>query len=183
MPAVLAVRPVPAIAPPRRRPGGSASLVFVAFLPNAPYVLTDVVHMPTDLSARPRAAASQPPPSSTLYAAFADRSASSPTPFSLLRLGDYLRSAGSRPFAWPSAIELGLHMAGRGGDRARAGVFRFNSWDLLARPEEVLDVVIWPQRERTVAIVLFLRGARWPLGTMIVRAIARAGRVRSALSA
>jgi uncharacterized membrane protein len=48
-------------------------------------------------------------------------------------------------------------------------IFRFNSWDLLARPGEILDAVRLPQTERgiaIVAVVLFTLVA----GTLLARA-------------
>jgi uncharacterized membrane protein len=140
--------------------------VFVAFLPNAPYVLTDVVHLPGDLGATEGSALATAAVL-TQYAAFAAVGFGAYA-FSILRLGAYLRSAGVA-VRTAVGVELGLHMLAAVGI-VLGRVFRFNSWDLIARPEEVLDVVIWPQRERTVAIVLFLVGSL-AVGTMIVRAI------------
>ncbi len=150
----------------RRGPGWWVGLlVFVAFLPNAPYVLTDAVHMPADL----RAAGGSGLATAavlTLYASFAITGFVAYA-FSLLRLGDYLRGAGVAAGV-VLVVEFGLHgLAAVGIVLGR--VFRFNSWDLLTRPEDVLDTVIWPQRERMVAIVVFLL-VSLALGTMVVRA-------------
>jgi uncharacterized membrane protein len=142
--------------------------VFVAFLPNAPYVLTDVVHLPADLRATENSGIVTAAVL-TQYAAFAAVGFGAYA-FSILRLGAYLRAAGARA-GTVAGVELGLHvMAAVGIVLGR--VFRFNSWDLLARPQEVLDVLIWPQRERTIAIVLFLVGSL-AVGTMVVRGVLR----------
>jgi len=140
-------------------------LVFVAFLPNAPYVLTDAVHMPADLRATEGSGLATAAVVG-LYASFAIAGFVAYA-FSLLRLGNYLRGAGVAAGV-AFAVEFGLHgLAAVGIVLGR--VFRFNSWDLLTRPEDVLDTVIWPQRERMVAIVVFLVVAL-ALGTMAVRA-------------
>jgi uncharacterized membrane protein len=47
-------------------------------------------------------------------------------------------------------------------------VFRFNSWDLVARPEEVLGVIRLPQTEYGVAVVA-LFAITLAAGTLLVR--------------
>jgi uncharacterized membrane protein len=154
----------------RRGPAWWAGvLLFVAFLPNAPYVLTDAVHMPADLRSTAGSALATAAVLA-LYASFAIAGFAAYA-FSILRLGRYLRGAGVGAAASLGA-ELSLHGLTAVGI-VLGRVFRFNSWDLLARPGEVLDVIIWPQRERMVAIVVFLLAAL-ALGTMLVRvALAR----------
>jgi uncharacterized membrane protein len=139
--------------------------LFVAFLPNAPYVLTDAVHLPADLRAT-EGSAMATAAVLALYSAFAAAGFGAYA-FSILRLGAYMRAAGVG-----AAVGIGIELCVHG--LAAVGivlgrVFRFNSWDLLTRPEEVLDVLIWPQRERMVAIVGFLVVALG-FGTMVVRA-------------
>ncbi len=145
---------------------------FVAFLPNAAYVLTDVVHLPADLRA---ASGSAPLTLAVLgaYAAFAAIGFAAYA-YSVLRLIGYLREQGLRP-ATLIAAELGVHFLVTIGV-ILGRVFRFNSWDLLARPGEVVETLRLPQTERGIAIVALLRVAR-AAGTLLFRALARlAGR-------
>jgi uncharacterized membrane protein len=148
----------------------AGALAFVAFLPNAPYVLTDVIHMPADLHA---ASGSHAMTLAVLgvYASFAVVGFSAYA-LSILRLSAYLRGVGVSAGAVLGA-ELSLHLLAAVGI-VLGRVFRFNSWDLLTRPEAVLDVVIWPQRERTVAIVCFLM-VSLAAGTLLVHLLVRSG--------
>jgi uncharacterized membrane protein len=144
----------------------AGAAAFVAFLPNAPYVLTDVLHLPADL----RAASGSGALTLAVLGAYAGFAAAgfSAYAFSILRLSAYLRRAGLSAAAIVG-VELSLHLLAAVGI-VLGRVFRFNSWDLLARPEAVLDVVVWPQRERMVAIVGFLM-ISLAVGTLIVRAL------------
>ena len=163
IPALLAFR---LFRPDARRTVGwwIGAVTFIAFLPNAAYVLTDVVHLPADLRAASGSA------SLTLavlvaYAGFAAVGFSAYA-YAVLRLVSYLRSQGvgtaglvATELAVHSLVTLGV-VLGR--------VFRFNSWDLLARPGEVLDAVRVPQTERGLAVVLFFIAAL-VVGTLLVR--------------
>jgi uncharacterized membrane protein len=137
---------------------------FIAFLPNAPYVLTDVVHLPADL----RIAGSSG--SMTLavlafYAGFATIGFGAYA-YSILRLLGYMRAQGVGA-AGVVVTELSLHCLVTIGV-VLGRVFRFNSWDLLARPGEVLDAVHLPQTERgLVAVLLFV--ATLVVGTLVAR--------------
>jgi uncharacterized membrane protein len=135
--------------------------VFVLFLPNAPYVLTDVVHFIDDVrNARSDAAVVfviMP-----VYAAFA-----------LLGFGAYVVSlrairrylVGVGRAAWAAPAELALH------GLCAVGIWlgrfhRFNSWDVVTRPtatvEEVADGLM---RTRPQAIVLLTFTVIAVLGT------------------
>lgn len=139
--------------------------LYIAFLPNAPYVLTDAVHLPADLRAT-EGSGMATAAVLALYSAFAAAGFGAYA-FSILRLGAYMRAAGVAG-AVALGVELSLHGVTAIGI-VLGRVFRFNSWDLLTRPEEVLDVVIWPQRERMVAIVGLLVVVL-AVGTLVVRA-------------
>lgn len=137
---------------------------FIAFLPNAAYVLTDAIHLPDDL----RLAYPDPVLTSAVlgsYAAFAAIGFTAYA-FSVLRLMDYLRAQGLGGGAL-LATELSVHLLVTVGV-VLGRVFRFNSWDLVARPDEVLAAVRIPQTERGItAVALFL--ATLVAGTLVVR--------------
>jgi uncharacterized membrane protein len=147
---------------------------FIAFLPNAPYVLTDAVHMPADLRAASGSAAMTMAVLG-VYAAFALIGFVAYA-YSVLRLIDYLRDNGIGRMGLIAA-ELGVHTLATVGI-VFGRVFRFNSWDLIAQPGEIIDKLRVPQTERGLAIVVLLVAAL-AVGTMMVRALASLGRTRS----
>jgi uncharacterized membrane protein len=165
LPAVLAV----ALFRPRTARGLAwwlGAVAFVALLPNAPYVLTDVVHMPHDLRAASGNAAM------TLavigvYATFAVVGFSAYA-FSVMRLIGYLRTNGVGRLGL-AAAELSVHALATVGI-VLGRVFRFNSWDLVVQPGAIVDKLRVPQSERGVAIVVLLIAAL-VLGTLMVRAL------------
>jgi uncharacterized membrane protein len=143
---------------------------FVAFLPNAAYVLTDVVHLPADVRI------AYPDLTMTaavlvVYAGFATVGFAAYA-YSVLRLVRYLRDQGIGRFGL-IASELSIHCLVAVGV-VLGRVFRFNSWDLLARPGEVLEAIRLPPSERGIAIVAFLVAA-FALGTLLARTLARLG--------
>jgi len=112
-------------------------LTFVAFLPNAPYVLTDTVHLINFI----RAGYSiwlvtlVLIPQYTLFMA----AGFGAYVLSLMNLGDYLQQHGKRKFIIP--CELMLHFL------SAVGIFlgrfqRFNSWDFVTKPFEVFHAGI-----------------------------------------
>ena len=138
---------------------------FIAFLPNAAYVLTDVIHLPEDLRA------ARPSGAMTLavlgaYAGFAVVGFAAYA-YSVLRLMDYLRAQGLSRGALITT-EVGLHLLVTAGV-ILGRVFRFNSWDLVARPDEVVGAVRIPQTEYGVAVVVFFAGTL-AAGTLLARA-------------
>jgi uncharacterized membrane protein len=152
----LALLPLPLafalFVPGRRRgPGWWAGLAaFVALLPNAPYVLTDVIHFADAV----RASDSDLHVAFVLIPVFAG--------FFLVGFGSYvvcvvrlerwLRAGG---WGLPRLLgaDITLHaLCAVGVFLGR--VFRFNSWDLLARPDEVAAVVRVPKPESVVLLAL-----------------------------
>jgi uncharacterized membrane protein len=121
---------------------------FVAFLPNAPYVLTDVIHLGTNL----RQATSTPQRLGLLlqYGVLLGTGLA----FyggCLAVLRRRLLADGLARWRWPA--EIGLHAV------CSVGIFlgrffRLNSWDLVVRPNSVLQYVGVP-RPATIAIIAF----------------------------
>jgi len=139
--------------------------VFVAFLPNAPYVLTDALHLPGELAGTDGdhwlAAALLGQYLCLFGVGFVAYV------LSLVRLERWLADHGvSRRRVL--AVDLSLHalcavgiVVGR--------VFRFNSWDLVTNPGGLLDLVRVPQ-PRTFA-VLFVLFAILAGGATLARAL------------
>jgi uncharacterized membrane protein len=123
--------------------------VFVAFLPNAPYVLTDVLHLPRDLHyVDGWVAAGLLAQYLTLFAiGFAAYV------LSLVRLERWLADRGASRRAVLVA-DLSLHALCAVGI-VLGRVFRFNSWDLVTNPGGLLDLVRVPQ-PRTVLVLFVL---------------------------
>lgn len=137
---------------PRRRwvliTGGA---VFVAFLPNAPYVLTDVLHLPetlTHLHGSGWLAAAVVGQYLCLFAA-----GFSAYVLSLVRLERWLADHGMSRRA-VLGVDLSLHALCAVGI-VLGRVFRFNSWDLLTNPSGLMDLVRVPQ-PKTFAILFVL---------------------------
>lgn len=124
--------------------------VFVAFLPNAPYVLTDVIHFTDDVRRTQSdlvVAFGLIPQYGLLFLAGFGCYA-----VSVLRLERWLRAQG-----WSLrrllVADVGLHaLCAVGIFLGR--VFRFNSWDLLTRPDAVADVVRFPRPSTAVLLML-----------------------------
>ncbi|MBW4620393.1 MAG: DUF1361 domain-containing protein [Cyanosarcina radialis HA8281-LM2] len=109
-------------------------LIFILFLPNAPYVLTDIIHLVEDIQTFPSiwiiTLAIVP-----LYLLFMFVGFEAYV-LSLIYLGDYLQRQGRGK--WVLGIELLLHFL------SAIGIFlgrflRLNSWYLFTRPGALLD--------------------------------------------
>lgn len=137
--------------------------VFVAFLPNAPYVLTDVLHLPHDLHyVDGWVAAALLTQYLVLFAiGFAAYV------LSLVRLERWLADRGVSRRA-VLFTDLSLHALCAVGI-VLGRVFRFNSWDLVTNPGGLLDLVRVPQ-PRTV-LVLFVLFAMLAGGAALARAL------------
>lgn len=153
---------------PRERPRwvlAVGGVVFVAFLPNAPYVLTDVLHLPRELAithGNHWLAAALVGQYLCLFAAgFAAYV------LSLVRLERWLSDHGmSRRTVL--LVDLSLHALCAVGI-VLGRVFRFNSWDLVTNPGGLLDLARIPQ-PRTFA-VLFVLFAILAGGAALARAL------------
>jgi uncharacterized membrane protein len=127
--------------------GGAA---FVAFLPNAPYVLTDILHLPGDLSQvhSPWLAAAVLAQYGCLiglgFVAYV---------LALVRLERWLAERGVSP-GRVLAIDLSLHALCAVGI-VLGRVFRFNSWDLLTDPRGLVGVLTMPE-PRTIVVLTVL---------------------------
>ncbi|MBD2104938.1 DUF1361 domain-containing protein [Leptolyngbya sp. FACHB-261] len=111
------------------------AIAFLLFLPNAAYVLTDVIHLITEIRREP------PLPLWTIvlilipqYALFILAGFQAHV-LSLLNLGHYLQKQ-RRP-SWVLPMESGLNLL------CAMGIYlgrfrRFNSWDIATQPEELL---------------------------------------------
>jgi uncharacterized membrane protein len=123
---------------------------FVAFLPNAPYVLTDVIHFTADVRSTPSDLVVTfgliPQYGLFFLAGFACYA------ISLLRLERWLR-ARAVPMPRIVALEAALHALCTVGIFL-GRVFRFNSWDLVTRPAAVVDVARIPQVSSAVILLL-----------------------------
>lgn len=112
-------------------------LVFIAFLPNAPYVLTDVIHLYEDIRQN--------------YSVWVLTLAVIPQYFlfilfgfeayvlSLIQMGDYLKLQGWQKSIW--GVELIVH------GLCAVGIYlgrfkRFNSWELVTNPDVVIGSVL-----------------------------------------
>jgi uncharacterized membrane protein len=125
--------------------------VFVAFLPNAPYVLTDALHLPRELAA----ARGDHWLAAALLGQYLCLFAVGFLAYvlSLVRLERWLADHGASPRA-VLAVDLSLHgLCAVGIVLGR--VFRFNSWDLVTDPGGLLDMVRVPQ-PRTVLVLCAL---------------------------
>jgi uncharacterized membrane protein len=127
----------------------SGGVVFVVFLPNAPYVLTDVLHLPRDLHYVDGWVAGG------LLAQYLTLFAIGFVAYvlSLVRLERWLADHGVSRRA-VLLTDLSLHALCAVGI-VLGRVFRFNSWDLVTNPGGLLDVVRVPQ-PRTVLVLFAL---------------------------
>jgi uncharacterized membrane protein len=123
---------------------------FVAFLPNAPYVLTDVIHFTNEVrhtTSDLRVAFLVIPKYAVLFAlgflAYA---------LSVARMEHWLRNRGWS-FHRVLALDVGVHgICAVGVFIGR--VFRFNSWDIVARPHDLLALVRIPKPSSVLLIAI-----------------------------
>lgn len=157
-----------------------AFVVFVAFLPNAPYLLTDIIHLiratRDDFSIWMITLILIPQHTLAILAGF------QAYVLSLMNLGGYLRNQGSGKFVlWAELITHALCAIG-----IYLGRFlRFNSWDLVTDPNRVayslidnltakrpifvmfvtfviLTVLYWLFKQINLGLMLRIRTARAP---------------------
>lgn len=137
------------LAPQRSLLWWAGLLMFVAFLPNAPYILTDVIHLVEEIQGTPSLLFN-----SLIvvprYALFLSLGFSAYV-LSLVNLGLYLKGQGLHRLVLP--VEWGLH--GLSAIGVNLGRFdRFNSWDLLVRPGSILLEILQDlTRGKTLGII------------------------------
>lgn len=143
-------------------------VIFILFLPNAPYVLTDIIHLIhairfTDKTTYVITLVLIPQFCIFMGAGFLAYV------FCLLNVGAYLRRENLR--GWVPAAEIGLHAL------SAIGIFlgrfrRFNSWDAVTQPtrlaERVLDDLFstWPLL--LIGITFFVLTVLYWIGKMAV---------------
>ncbi len=129
--------------------------VFLAFLPNAPYVLTDIIHLIRGISS------GQIPIWVVALVFIPIHTAAILLGFqayvsSILNLAIYLKRQGAR--AWILPVELTIHAL------CAVGIYlgrflRFNSWDLVVTPTSVVATtlnVLTSRRPAAVMVVTFV---------------------------
>ncbi|MEO0455643.1 MAG: DUF1361 domain-containing protein [Cyanobacteria bacterium P01_A01_bin.114] len=162
----------------RRLPWWLGFLTFVAFLPNAPYVLTDIIHLVKDIRGGQSIWAISVilVPQYFLFMLIGFEAYVA----SLVSLARYLSREGKQ--AWIPFAELTLH--GLTAIGIYLGRFlRFNSWDILTRPDTlvietverllhkqplaiiaatfcIIAVLYWVMKQLTLALVLYWRTRR-----------------------
>lgn len=128
-------------------------LVFIAFLPNAPYVLTDIIHLIGDIRYYDSIwlITLILIPKYLLFMGLGFQAYVS----SLMRLGQYLKYRGWERFVIPT--EFMVHALSAIG--IYLGRFRrFNSWDLVTAPDRVVTIAmndLVSQRPLLITIVTF----------------------------
>jgi uncharacterized membrane protein len=110
---------------------------FVAFLPNAPYVLTDIIHLPGDVREHPDGVVVLGV--LPLYIGFIATGLLAYA-LALRGLAAHLTRAGWAPRRI-AGVELGLHAL------SAIGIFlgrvpRLNSWDIIVRPTDVVATAV-----------------------------------------
>lgn len=152
---------------------------FIAFLPNAPYVLTDIIHLVKFI----RQGASMWTivfiwmPQYFLFMLIGTEA----YVLSLINMGDYLRKQGHA--RWVSAMEIGVHAL------CVFGIYlgrvpRFNSWDLVTNPMSIVNfigtemfrpqalammavafcaiaLIYWPLKHLTLAMILYWKSPEY----------------------
>lgn len=148
-------------------------LVFVAFLPNAPYVLTDIIHLIYDI----REGFSEWIVTLVLvpqYVLFILAGFGAYV-LSLINLGYYLNQ--QRRHRYVLWVELALH--GLSAIGIYLGRFlRFNSWDLVTRLDSVAGTVVDDLAAKRPALVIFvtfaiITGLYWLMKEVILGLILR----------
>jgi uncharacterized membrane protein len=129
----------------------TGGVAFVAFLPNAPYVLTDILHVPADMALTH----DSPWLAAALLGQYAVLIGAGFVAYvlSLVRLERWLAEHGVSRGA-VLAVDLSLHALSAVGILL-GRVFRFNSWDVLTDPRGLAGALTVPA-PRTVAVLLVL---------------------------
>jgi uncharacterized membrane protein len=145
-------------------------LLWLLFFPNAPYLVSDLTHLPNRAGGAPRWY------DAIVFAAFAATGVTSGLASLLIVHGLMARKLG-RLAAWAVLATASL----LGGYGIYLGRFtRVNSWDALAQPRQILAIAVAPLRApgehpRTL-VVTALYGSFIFLGYVLMVALLRAGR-------
>ncbi|KAM3090951.1 DUF1361 domain-containing protein [Phormidesmis sp. 146-35] len=130
-------------------------VVFVAFLPNAPYILTDVIHFIDDVQVTGSEVWLTTLVIIPLYVLFIFAGFESYV-LSLINVGYYLNQRGLRRYVL--VMELAVHLLSAIG--VYLGRFlRYNSWDLVTRLDDVMLTMIddlTGKRPLLAIVVIFL---------------------------
>ncbi|MBF6065137.1 DUF1361 domain-containing protein [Nocardia terpenica] len=146
----------------------AGAVLFVLFLPNAPYVVTDLVHLRWDIRV-----VGDGPVVSTVLPLYAVLIASGFLAYhlALAELGRYLDATGRSPWKIPAILTCHLLCA--------VGIFlgrwaRLNSWEPVVQPRGAIDRILlaltWEHTALAIA-VLFVTTA---VGHFMTKAIAEA---------
>lgn len=152
-------------------------LTFVAFLPNAPYVLTDVIHLVSDI----RNGSDDKWLITVVYIpkyflfVFLGFQA---YVLSLIHLGKYMQKQGWGKFIW--VVELILHILSAVG--IYIGRFqRFNSWDIITNPDALVTTVmsdlIGKRPVVVMVVTLVVISSLYWLMKMVTLAVAERGAI------
>jgi uncharacterized membrane protein len=153
--------------------------LFALFLPNAPYVITDLVHLNNSMDAAPddmaRLTGVLP-----VYAVFIGLGVLAYT-FSVMELGRYLDRVGLAARRMP--IELGVHFLAAVG--VVLGRFaRLNSWEPVTEPHTTLERIVLTLSARWAIVMVvgmfFLTWLSYTVARVLLEAMART--VRSAVT-
>jgi uncharacterized membrane protein len=158
------------VAPQRSRLWWLGLITFVAFLPNAPYILTDVIHLVEEIQGTPSLLFNSlivvPRYALFLLLGF------SAYVLSVVNVGLYLKRQGLN--RWVLPVEWGLH--GLSAIGVNLGRFdRFNSWDLWVKPGPILLEILQDlTRGKTLSFIaiatLVIAGLYW-VGKQITLAL------------
>lgn len=144
----------------RRAPGKTpvywvGVVLFVIFLPNAPYVLTDVIHLIGAIQSGRESQATIVLVLFPLYGLFFLAGLESYV-LSLMMLGSFLRR--QRLGAWVLAAELGLGLLSAFGIYL-GRIHRFNSWDVVTQPDALALTVaseLFDERPLVLVAIIFV---------------------------
>ncbi|WP_017305261.1 DUF1361 domain-containing protein [Spirulina subsalsa] len=126
-------------------------VVFIAFLPNAPYLLTDIIHLiratRAGFSAWVITLILIPQHLLAIIAGF------EAYVISVMNLGHYLRKIGAKKAVF--LAELGIHVL------CAIGVYlgrfqRFNSWDLITNPDDITYRILDDFTSKRPVVVMFI---------------------------
>ena len=123
--------------------------LFVLFLPNAPYVLTDVIHLIAAIESDRFSSSAVLLGLAPLYAAFMALGFGAYV-VCLMHVGAYLRRIGLGSYV--TAMEVGLHAL------AAVGIYlgrfeRLNSWSVITWPDKLAETLIDAATTRPLALI------------------------------